>query len=60
MSVTDTKASEEASRREGMGEQEQWLGAVFRVTVAISAVFVLWGVLFTENFASATAPVFPT
>ena len=55
--MTDTKAGKEASQREGTGEQEQQLGVVFWVTVAISAVFVLWGVLFTENFASATATV---
>lgn len=38
-------------------EQEQRLGAVFWVTVAISAAFVLWGVLFTTNFTSTTGMV---
>ena len=55
--MTDTKAEKEEYRGEGTGEQDQQLGTVFWVTVAISAVFVLWGVLFTENFASVTATV---
>ncbi len=50
--MAGTQASEEASRPGG--EQEaQRLGTVFYVTVAISAAFVLWGVLFTENFTGA-------
>jgi len=55
--VTDTKAGKEEARGEGPGEQAQQLGAVFWITVAISAAFVLWGVLFTENFTTATATV---
>jgi glycine betaine transporter len=38
-------------------DQAQRLGAVFWVTVAISAAFVLWGVLFTDNFTSTLATV---
>ncbi len=38
-------------------EQAQRLGVVFWVTVAISAAFVLWGVLFTDNFTSTTGTV---
>ena len=47
----------EASESGAEAEQVQQFGAVFWVTVAISALFVLWGVLFTENFAGATATV---
>ncbi len=38
-------------------EQAQRLGTVFWATVAISAAFVLWGILFTDNFASALGTV---
>src|ERR687893_445625 len=41
----------------GGGQAPQRLGMVFWVTVAISAAFVLWGVLFTENFTSTLATV---
>jgi glycine betaine transporter len=41
----------------GEGEQAQRLGVVFWVTVAIAAAFVLWGVLFTENFTSTLGSV---
>jgi hypothetical protein len=53
--VTDTQAGGEASQ-DG-GGQAQRLGTVFYVTVAISAAFVLWGVLFTDNFTSATGTI---
>jgi glycine betaine transporter len=53
--VTDTQAGKEASRPGDAPDQR--LGAVFYVTVAISAAFVLWGVLFTDNFTSATGTV---
>jgi glycine betaine transporter len=53
--VTDTQAGKEASQPEG--GQAQRLGVVFYVTVAISAVFVLWGVLFTDNFTSTTGTI---
>jgi glycine betaine transporter len=43
-------------RNEG-SEAPQRLGMVFWVTVAISAAFVLWGVLFTDNFTSTLATV---
>ena len=36
----------------GGGEQAQRLGVVFWVTVAISAVFVLWGAFFIDSFGS--------
>src|SRR5215216_5967781 len=55
--MADTQAQYEASRGESEGEQTQRLGAVFYVTVAISAAFVLWGVLFTDNFTSTTATI---
>ena len=55
--MTDTQAGNEASPGEGGGEQAQRLGAVFYVTIAISAAFVLWGVLFTENFTATTAMI---
>ena len=51
--MADTQASKDASRDKGGDEQAQRLGAVFWVTVGISAAFVLWGVLFTENFTGA-------
>ncbi len=38
-------------------EEAQQFGAVFWVTVAISAAFVLWGVLFTDNFTGVLATV---
>src|SRR5215211_5028524 len=55
--MADTQAQYEASRGESEGEQTQRLGAVFYVTVAISAAFVLWGVLFTDNFTATTAMI---
>ncbi|WP_119066760.1 glycine betaine uptake BCCT transporter [Rubrobacter indicoceani] len=36
-------------------EAQGGVGAVFYVSVAISVVFVLWGVLFTENLSGVTA-----
>jgi glycine betaine transporter len=61
----DTQAREAAGTGEGgsaQGRNEgseapQQLGMVFWVTVAISAAFVLWGVLFTDNFTSTLATV---
>ena len=47
----------EASGSEADAEQVQQFGAVFYITVAISAVFVLAGVFFTEPFGSALATV---
>src|SRR3954447_11976741 len=55
--VADTRAGHEGFRGESEREQTQRLGAVFYVTVAISAAFVLWGVLFTDNFTSTTATI---
>src|ERR687894_738735 len=40
-----------------VGGEARRLGAVSWVTVAIAAAFVLWGVLFTDNFTSATAAI---
>lgn len=34
------------------------LGTVFYVSVAISTLFVLWGILFTENLSNMTSKVF--
>jgi len=42
---------------QGGGEQAQRLGVVFWATVAIAGAFVLWGVLFTDNFTSATGTI---
>src|SRR5215217_6627519 len=61
----DTQAREAAGTGEGgsaQGRNEgsealQRLGMVFWVTVAISAAFVLWGVLFTDNFTSTLGTV---
>src|SRR5215210_5732652 len=49
------EASETGSEAEA--EQVQQFGAVFYITVAISAVFVLAGVFFTDPFGSALATV---
>jgi glycine betaine transporter len=51
----ETRVEREASR--AGDDQAQRLGAVFWVTVAISAAFVLWGVLFTDNFTATLATV---
>src|SRR5918997_795957 len=54
----ESRAEREASQDgTGGGQAPQRLGMVFWVTVAISAAFVLWGVLFTENFTSTLATV---
>jgi choline-glycine betaine transporter len=47
----------EASETEFEAEKAQQFGAVFYITVAISAVFVLAGVFFTDPFGSALATV---
>ena len=51
---TDTQVEREAAQSgtRVKAEQEQQFGSVFWVTVAISVAFVLWGVLFTDNFTS--------
>ena len=41
----------------GGGEGAQRLGVVFWATVTIAGAFVLWGVLFTDNFTSATGTI---
>jgi choline-glycine betaine transporter len=47
----------EASGSETEDERVQQFGAVFYITVAISVVFVLAGVFFTEPFGSTLATV---
>jgi hypothetical protein len=57
---TETRVEREAAQSgTGVGGDEptQRLGVVFWVTVAISVAFVLWGVLFTDNFTSALGTV---
>ena len=51
---TDTQVEREAAQSgtRVKAEQAQQFGSVFWVTVAISVAFVLWGVLFTDNFTS--------
>jgi hypothetical protein len=50
----DTQAEREASESgtRVRAEEAHQFGSVFWITVAISVAFVLWGVLFTENFTS--------
>jgi len=59
--MADPQAQSEQSQtgasRSGDDGQEQRLGAVFWVTVAISVAFVLWGILFTDNFTSTTGTI---
>jgi choline/glycine/proline betaine transport protein len=47
----------EKASRAADGEPPPQFGTVFSVTVGISAVFVLAGILFTEPFGSALAAV---
>jgi glycine betaine transporter len=55
------RSREQGDANEGWSEEEtervQQFGAVFYITVAISALFVLAGVFFTEPFGSALATV---
>jgi choline-glycine betaine transporter len=58
MSQAERERAQEQREASGSeAEQAQQFGAVFYVTVAISAVFVLGGVFFTEPFGSALATV---
>jgi glycine betaine transporter len=58
MSQAEQERSQEQSEASGSdAEQVQQFGVVFYVTVAISAVFVLAGVFFTDPFGSALATV---
>jgi choline-glycine betaine transporter len=58
MSQAEQERSQEQREASGSeAEQVQQFGAVFYITVAISAVFVLAGVFFTELFGSALATV---
>ena len=61
MSQTEQERSQEQREASELGseeaEQVQQFGAVFYITVAISAVFVLAGVFFTDPFGSALATV---
>lgn len=56
---TDTQAEREASESgtRVKAEQAHQFGSVFWITVAISVAFVLWGVLFTDNFTSTTQTI---
>jgi hypothetical protein len=47
------RSQEQREASDSEAEQVQQFGAVFYITVAISAVFVLAGVFFTEPFGSA-------
>ena len=51
------RSQEQREASDSEAEQVQQFGAVFYITVAISAVFVLTGVFFTESFGSALATV---
>ena len=53
--MTDRAETQDGSV--GGGEEAQRLGIVFWATVAIAGAFVLWGVLFTDNFTSTTATI---
>ena len=55
--VGQERSQEQSEATESGDERVQQFGAVFYVTVAISAVFVLAGVLFTDPFGSALATV---
>jgi choline-glycine betaine transporter len=60
MSQTERKRmreQEDAFGHGAGGERVQQFGAVFYITVAISAAFVLAGVFFTDPFGSALATV---
>ena len=60
MSQAEQERSQEqrvASGTEAEDEQVQQFRAMFYITVAISAVFVLAGVFFTDPFGSALATV---
>ena len=52
-----SQEQEHASGPDSEAESVQQFGAVFYITVAISAVFVLAGVFFTDPFGSALATV---
>src|SRR5215212_625823 len=58
MAQAEQERSQEQREASGSeAEQVQQFGAVFYITVAISAVFVLAGVFFTDPFGSALATV---
>jgi hypothetical protein len=58
MAQAEQERSQEQREASGSeAEQVQQFGAVFYITVAISAVFVLAGVFFTDPFSSALATV---
>jgi choline-glycine betaine transporter len=62
MSQVERERSREQGNASGQGsgdetERVQQFGSVFYITVAISAVFVLAGVFFTEPFGAALATV---
>ncbi len=53
--MSDTQGQREASQAET--EQAREFGAVFWVTIIISAAFVLWGTLSTDTFSSALTAI---
>jgi glycine betaine transporter len=53
---TDSDIEREAERARS-GEPTQRLGAVFWITVAISAVFVLWGAFFIGSFTNVLTAI---
>src|SRR5919107_289569 len=58
MAQAEQERSQEQREASGSeAEKVQQFGAVFYITVAISAVFVLAGVFFTEPFGAALATV---
>ncbi len=54
---TDIERKAERAGTRGEGDEAQRLGAVFWVTVAISAAFVLWGLISIDSFTSVLAAV---
>ncbi len=54
---TDIERQAERAGTRGEGDEAQRLGAVFWVTVAISAAFVLWGLISIDSFTSVLAAV---
>jgi glycine betaine transporter len=56
-SDTDIERQAERAGTRVAGDEAQRLGAVFWVTVAISAAFVLWGVISIDSFTSVLGAV---
>ena len=56
-SDTDIERQAEQAGARAEGDEDQRLGSVFWVTVAISAAFCLWGVFALDSFSSVLAAV---